>query len=178
MFVHLFNEQLKKLNKMTTFEFNARVIDLHDFMTRFAMTFTRNEDLAKDLAQETMLKALANREKFRTNTNLKGWLKVILKNTFINGYRKKSNQLISYDSEDRKVIHGDADNYKPDDILMTAHIQSLIDDLDPEIHRLFMLYVDGFKYHEIAEELNLPLGTVKSRIHATRKLLAKKLSND
>ena len=81
---------------MTTFEFNTRVISMSDYISRFALQYTRDEDLAKDLAQETILKALKNRDKFRTNTNLKGWLKVILKNTFINSYRKKSNQIITY----------------------------------------------------------------------------------
>ena len=163
---------------MTTFEFNTRVIDLNDFITRFALKYTRNEDLARDLAQETILKALSNRDKFRTNTNLKGWLKVILKNTFINSYRKKSNQVISYNSEDYHVMVGDKDNYKPDDILMTGHIQSLIDDLPDSIRIPFEMYVDGFKYHEIAEELNLPIGTVKSRIHQSRKILSKLINHD
>jgi RNA polymerase sigma factor (sigma-70 family) len=162
---------------MTAFEFNTRVIDLNEFIKGFALKYTRNEDLAKDLAQETILKALANREKFRTNTNLKGWLKVILKNTFINAYRKKSNQMISYNSEDYKVMTGEADEYTPDNILMTKYIEKLIAKLDDDLSVPFMMHVDGFKYHEIAEELNLPLGTVKSRIHQTRKILSGQLEN-
>ncbi|MCB9225052.1 MAG: sigma-70 family RNA polymerase sigma factor [Crocinitomicaceae bacterium] len=163
---------------MTAFEFNTRVIDLNDFITGFALKYTRDEDLAKDLAQETILKALSNREKFTTNTNLKGWLKVILKNTFINSYRKKSNQVISYNSDDYKVMVGDMDDYKPDDMLMTDHIQSLIDELPEFLQTPFMMHVDGFKYHEIAEQLDLPLGTVKSRIHQTRKVLSNQISHD
>lgn len=163
---------------MTAFEFNTRVIDLNDFITRFAMQYTKDEDLAKDLAQETILKALSNREKFRTNTNLKGWLKVILKNTFINSYRKKSNQIITYNSEDYKVMTGRPDEYKPDDILSHHHIQKLISDLDEDLSKPFMMHVEGFKYHEIADELDLPLGTVKSRIHQTRKILSNQLKNE
>ncbi|UKN03618.1 sigma-70 family RNA polymerase sigma factor [Paracrocinitomix mangrovi] len=160
---------------MTAFEFNSRVIALNDFISRFALQYTKDEDLAKDLAQETILKALTNREKFRTNTNLKGWLKVILKNTFINSYRKKSNQMISYNSEYYRVMNGNPDEYKPDDILMTDHIEKLINDLDPAMAEPFKMHFEGFKYHEIAEELDLPLGTVKSRIHQSRKVLAKKV---
>ena len=163
---------------MTAFEFNTRVLDLHTFIEGFAMRYTRDKELAKDLAQDTILKALTNREKFRTNTNLKGWLKVILKNTFINIYRKKSNQMISYNSEDYKVMTGDADDYKPDDILMTDHIQKLINQLPEILSVPFMMYVEGFKYHEIAEEMNLAMGTVKSRIHQARKVLAKQINND
>lgn len=163
---------------MTAFEFNARVIDLNDFIKGFALKYTRNEDLAKDLAQETILKALSNREKFRTNTNLKGWLKVILKNTFINSYRKKSNQMITYDSDDFKVMNGKTDSYTPDHMMMTDHIWKLINNLDNDLSQPFKMHMDGFKYHEIAEEMNLPLGTVKSRIHQTRKILSAQLTND
>lgn len=163
---------------MTAFEFNARVIDLNDFIKGFALKYTRNEDLAQDLAQETILKALSNREKFRTNTNLKGWLKVILKNTFINSYRKKSNQMITYDSDDFKVMNGKTDNYAPDNMMMTDHIWGLIEDLDNDLFQPFTMHMEGFKYHEIAEDMNLPLGTVKSRIHQTRKILSSQLLND
>lgn len=163
---------------MTTFEFNTRVIDLNEFIIGFALKYTRDKDLAKDLAQETMLKALSNRDKFRTNTNLKGWLKVILKNTFINGYRKKSNHIITYNSEDYKVVNGSSDNYKPDDILMTEHLHIMIRNLDKDLSNPFMMYVDGFKYHEISDQLEIPIGTVKSRIHLTRKILANQIDND
>jgi RNA polymerase sigma factor (sigma-70 family) len=162
---------------MTAFEFNNRVIALSDFIKGFALKYTRDEDLAKDLAQETILKALSNRDKFRTNTNLKGWLKVILKNTFINSYRKKTNQIITYNSDDYKVMTGNTDDYKPDDMLMTDHIQGLIDNLPEYLSVPFMMHVEGFKYHEIADELDLPLGTVKSRIHQSRKVLSKQINN-
>lgn len=163
---------------MTAFEFNTRVIDLDKFIQAFALKYTRDVHLAQDLAQETILKALSNREKFRTNTNLKGWLKVILKNTFINSYRKKSNQIISYNSENYKVITGSPDEYKPDDILMTDHIKGLIDNLPESLSIPFMMHVEGFKYIEIAEELDINIGTVKSRIHQSRKILANQIEND
>mgnify|MGYP002621083256 CR=1 FL=1 len=163
---------------MTAFEFNTRVISLSDYINRFALQYTRDEDQAKDLAQETILKALKNREKFRTNTNLKGWLKVILKNTFINSYRKKTNQIISYNSDDYKVSVGTPDTYTPDDILQTAHIKKLINQISDDFRVPFMMHVEGFKYHEIAEELDLRIGTVKSRIHQCRKILTQQLAND
>ena len=161
---------------MTAFEFNARVIDLNDFVRSFAMKYTRDEHLAQDLAQETILKALSNREKFRTNTNLKGWLKVILKNTFINGYRKKSNHMISYNSEDYQVMTGEADNYTPEHIMQTKYVNKLINGLSDDLSVPFKMHYEGFKYQEIADEMNLPIGTVKSRIHQARKVLSSVLN--
>ncbi|MEO9534031.1 MAG: sigma-70 family RNA polymerase sigma factor [Crocinitomicaceae bacterium] len=162
---------------MTAFEFNTRLIDLNDYIRGFAMKYTRDETLAEDLAQETILKALSNREKFRTNTNLKGWLKVILKNTFINSYRKKSNQMISYNSEDYQVMTGEADTYAPDNIMMTKHVNKIIDGLSPDLSIPFRLHFEGFKYQEIADKMSLPIGTVKSRIHQARKVLSSVIEN-
>ena len=162
---------------MTAFEFNTRLIDLNDYIRGFAMKYTRDETLAEDLAQETILKALSNREKFRTNTNLKGWLKVILKNTFINSYRKKSNQMISYNSEDYQVMTGEADTYAPDNIMMTKHVNKIIDSLSPDLSIPFRLHFEGFKYQEIADKMELPIGTVKSRIHQARKILSSVIEN-
>lgn len=163
---------------MTALEFNTSVINLSDYMSRFALQYTRDEELAKDLTQETILKALKNKDKFRTNTNLKGWLKVIMKNTFINSHRKKVNQIISYNSDDYQVQTGKADTYKPDDIMQTAHIQKLINELSKDLSVPFLMHVEGYKYHEIAEELDLRIGTVKSRIHQCRKVLSQQLKND
>jgi RNA polymerase sigma-70 factor (ECF subfamily) len=86
--------------------------------------------------------------------------------------------MISYNSEDYKVMIGESDDYTPADILSTQYIQNLISNLDEDISKPFMMHVDGFKYHEIAEEMDLPLGTVKSRIHQTRKILSSQLQND
>lgn len=83
---------------MTAFEFQSQVISLSDFVNHFAKKYARDEDDAKDLAQETMLKALMNYDKFRTNTNLKGWLRIIMRNVFINGYRRKAAPVVKYDS--------------------------------------------------------------------------------
>ena len=163
---------------MTAFEFNTRVIDLSEFIKGFALMYTRDKELAEDLAQDTILKALSNREKFRTNTNLKGWLKVILKNTFINTYRKKASYMITYNSEDYKVMNGEFDLYKPDNILMTEHIQNLIDNLNPDLREPFVMHYEGYKYNEIAEQMNIPLGTIKSRIHQARKVLSNIIQND
>jgi RNA polymerase sigma-70 factor (ECF subfamily) len=163
---------------MTAFEFNTRLIDLNDFIRNFAMKYTRDATLAEDLAQETMLKALANRDKFRTNTNLKGWLKVILKNTFINAYRKKSNRMITYNSEDYQVMTGEADNYAPDNIMMAKYVNKMIEDLSPDLSTPFKLHYEGFKYQEIADKMELPIGTVKSRIHQARKVLSLALKNE
>src|SRR5690606_23931544 len=104
--------------------------------------------------------------------------KVILKNTFINSYRKKANQIISYNSDDYNVSTGIRDEYKPDDILQTEHINKLIATINEDFRIPFLMHVDGYKYHEIADELQINIGTVKSRIHQCRKILTQQLKND
>jgi len=162
---------------MTTFEFQNQIVNLNDFIQHFAMKFTRDSDKAKDLAQETMLKAFSNYDKFRTNTNLKGWLRVIMRNIFINGYRKKINTVIKYNSDDFNVQQGQADNYSPDHKMMKDEIQGFINSLNDEVRIPFEMHCAGFKYQEIMDSMNLPIGTIKSRIFQARKLLAQKINH-
>ena len=175
--ISLFNRLIKKLNKMTAFEFKTQILSMTDMINAFAFKLTRDEDNAKDLTQETILKALVNYDKFRTNTNLKAWLKVIMKNTFINAYRKKSNSMMSYNSEDYRVMIGETNYYTPENQMMFEHIWKLIDKLDDYLKLPFVMHYEGYKYHEIAEKMNLPMGTVKSRIFSARKILSKSLNN-
>jgi len=162
---------------MTTFEFQTQILNLNDFIQHFAMKFTRDADKAKDLAQETVLKAFSNYDKFRTNTNLKGWLRVIMRNIFINGYRKKINTVIKYNSDDFYVQQGQADHYSPDHKMMKDEIQAFINSLNDQVRIPFEMHCAGFKYQEIMESMNLPIGTIKSRIFQARKLLAQKINN-
>lgn len=162
---------------MTTFEFQTQIVQMSDFIEGFAMKFTRNSENAKDLAQDTILKAIKNKDKFKPNTNLKGWLMIMMRNIFINGVRKKSNKMTIYNSEDYKVINGEMDTYSPDNIYSAKQIQKIINDLPPDLREPFMRHFEGYKYQEIADDYDLPLGTVKSRIFQARKLLASQLSH-
>src|SRR6185437_3362610 len=145
----------------------------------FALSLTRDLQDAHDLIQETLLRALSSREKFAEGTNLKAWLYTIMKNIFINNYRrnKKRNTIIDV-TEDMYLINSSGTrvvNQGESNISM-ENVTQAVDLLQDEFKVPFMMHYDGFKYHEIAEKLVLPIGTVKSRIHFARKELKQKLT--
>ena len=150
-----------------------------DFLKPFAINLTRDTEAANDLYQETLYKALANQEKYNVGTNIKAWLFTIMRNIFINNYRRKAKQKTIFDNStndfllnQKQATVGNA----AEGSLRMKEIQEAIQQL-PEIFKTpFLLYFDGYKYNEIAEALNEPLGTIKSRIHFARKLLKEQLS--
>jgi RNA polymerase sigma factor (sigma-70 family) len=164
---------------MSSLDFDKMLLSNRDFLKPFAITLTRDNETAKDLLQETMLRALANREKYNVGTNIKAWLYTIMRNVFINDYRRKAKQNVVFDkspneffiNQNQTVIANEAEAN-----LKIKEIRSAIHQL-PDIFRSpFNLYFEGYKYHEIAEMLREPLGTIKSRIHFARKLLKEQLS--
>lgn len=159
---------------MTAFEFQNQIVSLSDFINYFALRYTKNQDDAADLAQETMLKALSNYDKFKTNTNLKGWVRTLMRNIFINGYRRTSMRVVQYDSDSFIVQQGQTDFYSPENKLSLKEIQNSINSLSDEYREPFEMHFKGFKYHEIAESMHIPIGTVKSRIHQARTILSAK----
>lgn len=150
-----------------------------DFLKPFAINLTRDTEAANDLYQETLYKALANQEKYNVGTNIKAWLFTIMRNIFINNYRRKAKQKTIFDNTPNDFLL----NQKQATVANAAEgsmrlkeINAAIEQL-PEIFKTpFLLYFDGYKYNEIAEALNEPLGTIKSRIHFARKLLKEQLS--
>jgi RNA polymerase sigma-70 factor (ECF subfamily) len=145
-----------------------------EFLRPFATTLTRDAEAAKDLFQETMYRALANKEKYNVGTNIKAWLYTIMRNIFINNYRRRSKQNIVLDNTPNDFLL----NYNQVTVANAAisninskEIQEAIFNLPDIFKSPFLLYYDGFKYHEIADILHEPLGTIKSRIHFARKLL-------
>ena len=159
---------------MTTNEFNSRLVSMEGNLRNYARTLTRNEEDANDLVQETFLKVLENQEKFDTGTNLKAWTFTIMKNTFINSYRrsKRSNEIV--DTSEELYLHNlnaPDSTEKPDDALHAEEIRNSIRKLTPEHRESFQMYNDGYKYKEIADRLGLSIGTVKSRIFFGRKRL-------
>ncbi|MDP2423049.1 MAG: RNA polymerase sigma factor [Bacteroidales bacterium] len=159
---------------MTAIEFNNQLISLHNSLKYFANTLTGNTEAANDLIQDTYLKALLNRDKFAHDTNLKAWTYTIMKNTFINNYRRsvKANTIVD-STKDLFYInfHRPEHQYTPEGVLATKEINASILKLDKEQRLPFEMHTAGYKYKEIAEELNLSIGTVKSRIFFTRKKL-------
>jgi RNA polymerase sigma factor (sigma-70 family) len=164
---------------MSTVEFNQMLLSNTDFLKPFAITLTRDNETAKDLLQETMFRALANREKYNVGTNIKAWLYTIMRNIFINDYRRKAKQNVVFDKTPNEFLL----NYNQVVIANEAETNLKIKEIRNAIHQLpdifrhpFNLYFEGYKYHEIAGMLKEPLGTIKSRIHFARKLLKEQLS--
>ncbi|HEX2848080.1 MAG TPA: RNA polymerase sigma factor [Chitinophagaceae bacterium] len=150
-----------------------------DFLKPFAINLTRDSEAANDLYQETLYKALANKEKYNVGTNIKAWLFTIMRNIFINDYRRKSKQKTIFDNSSNDYLI----NLKQASVSNAAESDLRIKEIHTAIHQLpeifkvpFQLYFDGYKYQEIADVLGEPLGTVKSRIHFARKLLKERLS--
>ncbi len=159
-------------------EFNNKLISLHDHLFYFAYTLTNDKEEAKDLIQDTYLKALMHRDKFADQTNLKAWTFTIMKNTFINNYRrnKKANTIVD-NSEDLYYLNipKKSDIGSPESEISTKEIKAGISRLEKEQRMPFEMHAAGYKYKEIAENLNLSIGTVKSRIFFTRKKLMESL---
>ena len=159
---------------MSSLEFNQLLVSNAEFLKPFASTLTKDSEAAKDLFQETLYRALANKDKYNVGTNIKAWLYTIMRNIFINNYRRKVKQNTIFDTTPNEFLL----NHNQVIIPNAAEGNLRIKDIQMAIHKLpeifrnpFLLYFDGFKYHEIADMLAEPLGTIKSRIHFARKLL-------
>lgn len=159
---------------MSQVEFYTRFHQLTALLQAFAYNLTKNQEDAKDLYQETAFRALTNRDKFNPGTNFKAWSFTIMKNIFINNYRKKVKANTIMDSTDNMYYLNSGSvsisNGAEANILM-EELTEMIARLDDSIRIPFLMHYQGFKYQEIADELNLPLGTVKSRIFFARKEL-------
>jgi RNA polymerase sigma-70 factor (ECF subfamily) len=167
--------------------FETEAMAFVDALYNTAVRMTRNAQDAEDLVQETYLKAYKNFDKFETGTNLKAWLFKIMKNTFINNYRRQQSQPPQSDFAD---IEGAFENQVSDDVtrqnknpeqellegVMDEDVQHALDEL-PEDYRLVVTLADleGFSYKEIAEILEIPLGTVMSRLYRGRRQLEDEL---
>jgi RNA polymerase sigma-70 factor (ECF subfamily) len=159
---------------MATPNFNQMLVSNAEFLKPFAITLTRDNEQAKDLFQETLYRALANKDKYHVGTNLKAWLYTIMRNIFINNYRRKSKQNTIFDSTPNDFLLDFNQGAVANDAITKINmkeVQEAIHNLPDIFKTPFMLYFEGFKYHEIANMLHEPLGTIKSRIHFARKLL-------
>ncbi|WP_200975017.1 RNA polymerase sigma factor [Echinicola sp. 20G] len=159
---------------MTTLEFSYTLNQHSKSLKPFALRLTKDLDAANDLLQDTVLKAYTNRDKFSDGTNLKAWLYTIMKNTFITNYQRMVRRATFVDTTDNLhyLNSGDTavENGAPGEFALND-INKCIDRLDEVYQVPFMMYFKGWKYQEIAEKLDLPIGTVKNRIHIARKIL-------
>jgi len=168
--VYLFH----KKNTMSTLEFNKQVLNFKSALGYFALSLTSNTEDAKDLLQDTIMKALVYKDKFTDATNLKAWLYTIMKNTFINNYRKaiKVNQVID-NTKDLYFMNIPQNSgvSSPVSQISMKDINFAIESLNDDLRVPFKMFFEGYKYKEIADQFNLPIGTVKSRIFLARKQL-------
>ncbi len=159
---------------MTKREFNTVVTKQTESLKMYALRFTRNDEDANDLVQDTVLKAITYYDKFKQGTNLKGWLYTIMKNTFINNYRQitKTNTYVTQadDISSENLVYSSTKNIGESKFVM-EDIREAMQNLSDEYYVPFTMYFEGYKYHEIADHLDIPIGTVKTRIHVARKIL-------
>lgn len=163
---------------MTALEFTYQINFFSKFLKPFALRLTRDIDDANDLVQDTLVKAYTNREKYSDGTNLKAWLFTIMKNTFITQYQRMVRRNTFIDTTENLHFINSSGSLQENGAV-TNFVREDIDkalSLTEEIYRTpFLMYFKGFKYHEIAVELDLPIGTVKNRIHIARKVLKSSL---
>lgn len=154
--------------------FEKRLLGLQGNLLNFAYQLTTDREQAEDLLQDTTLKALSNEDKYVDNVNFKGWIFTIMRNIFINNYRQKVRKYTVIDhTEDLYHLNicQDSGLETPEGSYAVSEITVALNSFSDEYRIPFNMFVAGYKYNEIAKELNLPLGTIKSRIFCTRKKL-------
>ena len=165
---------------MASSKFQSNLLSLQANLLNFAYMLTSNRDDAHDLLQDTTLKVLDNEDKYSEGTNFKGWVFTIMRNIFINNYRRGVRAATVVDTTDNLYhlnISQEGGFESPEDTYGATEISAAIEELSPEFRDPFALHVAGYKYNEIAERMNLPLGTVKSRIFFARKRLQQRFAD-
>jgi RNA polymerase sigma factor (sigma-70 family) len=164
---------------MTAVEFQYNLLSIQQSLMRYALSLTADEDDAKDLVQDTFLKTLKYCNKFVHDSNFKAWIYTIMKNTIINNYRRSVRRSIySLQNKDLgylNLIHVSI-TQAPDTEYISKELEKTIEALDESFKIPFKMHMNGFKYKEIAESLDLNLETVKSRIYFARKKLMKQVN--
>lgn len=161
-------------------DFINKILKEKSNLKNFALSLTHNNEDANDLLQDTYYKAIKYREKFLESTNIKAWLFTIMKNTFINNYRRtvKSRDIFE-PAEDLTLLKAFKKSgiEQSEKILFAKEIIKEIENLDEHYRKPFVMHYNGYKYEEISKIMKLPLGTVKSRIFLARKILMQKLKS-
>lgn len=160
--------------------FKNRLLGLQNNLLNFAYQLTTNREAAQDLVQDTTLKVLDNESKYVDNVNFKGWVFTIMRNIFINNYRRQVRSATVIDTtEDLYHLNLSQESglTSPEGSFAAKEISAAINSFTPEYKVPFTMYIAGYKYSEIAEQMHLPLGTVKSRIFFARKRLQSMLKD-
>lgn len=165
---------------MNTRDFLVAYQGLERKLFAFAMRLTRNRADADDLLQETVFRAYANCDKFREGTNFKSWITTIMRNTFINKYRTHRRRNVvdgsledyTYDVENKSISN------TSESVIMMQELSAIINQVKPKYRIPFLMHYKGYEYQEIAAEMNIPIGTVKSRLHTARQQLSELIKRD
>ena len=163
---------------MDTPSFDQEVVRLRPLLKSLTHRFTQDAEESMDLVQDTILKALLYRDKFRQDTNLKGWLFTIMRNTFINNYRRHKRSGTHRDLTPAATQLHLEDHYtftRPENTFEFNEVWTNVNGIREDLLIPFKMYTTGYKYHEIAEHLQVPVGTVKNRIFQARKEIQKRL---
>lgn len=164
---------------MSTLEFQQQLLGFRQQLYYFALSLTKDRENAADLLQDSLVRALTYREKFQDDTNFKAWVYTIMKNTFINEHRRSKRTQVVMHTVDRlndEVRRVQLPN-SPEATVKMAEIQRSLERLDVAFREPFTMHHEGFKYHEIADKLGIPIGTVKSRIFQARHRLMDMLTD-
>jgi len=163
---------------MKILSLNHQISNHHSCLESFAMKFTKNLENANDLVQDTVIKAIRYHHHYKQETNFKGWLYTIMRNTFINDYRKGCRKIALIETSgdlSSYQLYSSASTNQGENTLVREDINKALKSLKPEYSKPFLRYFEGYKYHEIARELSIPIGTVKTRIHVARQVLKERL---
>lgn len=158
---------------MTSIEFQENLDPIRDLLFAFALKLTRNKEDAKDLMQETLTRAFSNLDRFTVGTNFKAWISTIMRNSFINNYRKKKtrNRVEKPVDDFLFAVESTSVTGNAHSTIMQKELTSMVDRLEDGYKTPFLMFFQGYQYQEISEQMNLPMGTVKSRIFFARKKL-------
>lgn len=160
--------------------FKSSVVGMQGNLRTFALKLTMDKDEADDLVQDTMLRALNNEAKFVEGTNLKGWMLTIMRNIYINNCRRGVKETASVNLPDtlsHVQLSADSGIETPEGAFAVNEISALLADFPADYRKPFSMFVAGYKYEEISSALDMPLGTVKSRIFFTRKRMRELLKD-
>jgi RNA polymerase sigma-70 factor (ECF subfamily) len=173
---------------VATDPFESEALSFLDALYRTALRMTRSEAEAEDLVQETYIRAFRFRDQFSPGTNLKAWLFRILTNTFINQYRRKASRpdTTELDDVEESILYRHMRDVTPEssspdpeaeliDNTLSSEVKDALEALPEKFRTTLLLDVEGFSYKEIARMLDIPIGTVMSRLHRGRRQLQKAL---